>query len=61
MDKVIAKFKSFEDAEDADLDYYRKLSPSERMQKLFQILEPYWYDGQDSDRLKKVCRIIKPE
>ena len=37
MEPVIAKFRSFHEAEAATRDYYRQLSPSERLEILFQL------------------------
>jgi len=37
MQRVIAKFRTFREAEAATRDYYRNLSPSERLEILFQL------------------------
>lgn len=37
MAPVIAKFRTFREAEAATRDYYRRLSPAERLEILFQL------------------------
>jgi hypothetical protein len=37
MQPVLAKFRTFREAEEATREYYRKLSPGERLEILFQL------------------------
>lgn len=37
MEPVVAKFRTWHDAEEATLEYYRRLSPAERLEILFQL------------------------
>ena len=37
MQPVVAKFRTFREAETATRDYYRRLSPAERLEILFQL------------------------
>ncbi len=39
MVPIMAKLKSFEDAERADREYYRRLTPAERLEILFRLRE----------------------
>jgi hypothetical protein len=39
MQPVVAKFRSFDEAQAATRDYYRRLSPEERLEILFQLHE----------------------
>ena len=37
MQPIVAKFRTFREAEEATREYYRKLSPAERLEILFQL------------------------
>jgi hypothetical protein len=37
MKPIVAKFRTFPEAEAATRDYYRQLSPEERLEILFQL------------------------
>jgi hypothetical protein len=37
MKLVLAKFRTFHEADAATLEYYRRLSPAERLEILFQL------------------------
>ena len=61
MKKSVQIFKSFSEAESADKEYYRSLTPAERMRILLTLIA----QGRDrnanepSEGLKRVYRIIK--
>ena len=38
MEAIVAKFRTFREAEEATREYYRRLSPAERLEILFQLL-----------------------
>ena len=57
MDKVFRKFKSFEEAEEADRQYYLSLTPKERLEILGEII--WRANGETFPRLERVYRIIK--
>jgi hypothetical protein len=59
MKLVVAKFRSFEDAEQSDLEYYRRLSPIECLEILFQLRELAYGDEAVSGKLARVYRITK--
>ena len=54
MEKTVAKFRSFEEAEKADRDFYRKLTPQERLDILLEVLT-----HAPEQRLERVVRIAK--
>ena len=60
MEKTIRVFKSFEDAEAADKEYYRSLSPAERVEILLILRDQYSpYDDELTQGFERVCRIIE--
>ena len=54
MEKRAKKFRSFSEAEKADRDFYKKLTGTERLQILVQLL-----NHGPEHRLERVSRIIK--
>jgi hypothetical protein len=53
-------FSSFEEAEAADKEYYRSLSPAQRIDILLMLREHYSpYDDERTKGFKRVCRIIQ--
>lgn len=60
MEKVLHVFKSFEEAEAADRAYYRSLTPEERLQILFSLVEDYEAGLDESERrLQRVLRVVE--
>ena len=59
MEKVVRKFSSFEEADAADAEYYRKLTPEERVRIVCALMEQskIFYDDPP-EGLERVCRII---
>ena len=55
--REVKKFSSFAEAEESDRQFYRGLTPDERLQILFELVRR----GQDEaePRLERVCRIVK--
>jgi hypothetical protein len=54
----VAKFRSFQEAEEATRDYYLRLSPLERLEMLFQLRAlAHKEDDAASQRLARVYRI----
>ena len=61
MEKTIQVFHSFAEAEKANNDYYRSLSPATRVEILLE-LRARWQDrkpNEASEGFKRVYRIIK--
>ena len=54
VQKTVQKFKDFASAEKADRDFYKNLSPQERLEVLLQLNK-----HEPERRLERVYRIIK--
>lgn len=54
MEKTVTKFRTFEAAEKADRDFYRKLTPQERLEILLQLI-----NHAPEQRLERVYRVTK--
>ncbi|MBZ5516881.1 MAG: hypothetical protein LAN62_18940 [Acidobacteriia bacterium] len=60
MEPVIAKFRTHQEAREATLAYYRRLSPAERLEILFSLRAlARKEDDAPSAGLARVYRIIK--
>jgi hypothetical protein len=60
MKPVVAKFLTFEEAEASTREYYRSLSPQERLEILFQLREMAIEESDAaSGRLARVYRIAQ--
>jgi hypothetical protein len=60
MQAVVAKFRTFREAEAATRDYYRQLSPAERLEILFQLRAMAHKESDaTSGRLARVYRIAQ--
>jgi len=60
MVPVVAKFRTFEEADKADREYYRRLSAAERLEILFKLRElAHKEDHAASQRLARVYRITE--
>ncbi len=58
MEKAARIFHSFAEAEKADDEYYRSLTPEQRLGILFDVVQSQQPDEAEQ-RLERVCRIIK--
>ena len=54
MEKTMAKFRDFAEAEKSDREFYRKLSGQERLDILLQLSK-----HEPERRLERVYRVIK--
>lgn len=59
MEKKIQKFSSFEEAEKAEREYYRSLTPQQRIEILLELIARYRSNDESSERLERVYRIAK--
>jgi hypothetical protein len=60
MKPVVAKFRTFREADAATRDYYRRLSPEERLEILFQLRAiAHKESDATSGGLARVYRIAK--
>jgi hypothetical protein len=61
LDKTAVKvFSSFEEAEEADREYYRSLSPTERLDIVLLLREKCSsYSAELTRGFERVCRIVE--
>ena len=60
MKPVVAKFRTHQEAEQATREYYRRLTPAERLEILFQLRDMQLEgDHAASERLARVYRIAQ--
>lgn len=60
MQKIVRVYKSHEEAEAADLDYYRKLTPEQRLRILLKIIaDHHGSEYAPPSRLQRVCQITQ--
>ena len=59
IDPVVRKFSSFEEADKADREYYHSLTPQQRLEILYVLLERYRESYGGSERLERVCRLVE--
>ena len=60
MDRVVARFASFQEADEADRRYYRQLTPQQRLDLLLDMIAQH-HEGDDasSKGFERVYRIVK--
>ncbi|HEX2932777.1 MAG TPA: hypothetical protein VHV54_23810 [Candidatus Binatia bacterium] len=54
MEKVVRKFSSFDEADNADDEYYRTLSGDEKLQILLELIMPENFDAAVIERSARV-------
>ncbi|MBI1897536.1 MAG: hypothetical protein HYZ57_15865 [Acidobacteria bacterium] len=60
IEPVIRKFSSFEEAEQADREYYRSLTPERRLEILLELMESARQNANaPGEGLARVYRIVK--
>ena len=59
MDYTVRKFDSFEAAEKADREYYRSLTPEQRVEILLELVETY--SNASVEGFQRVYRFVKLE
>jgi len=60
MERTIRKFRSFAEAERADREYYRSLTPQQRLDILLELVATYTEGLDEAERgFKRVCRVVK--
>ena len=59
MEPVTRKFDSHAQAEAADRDFYRSLTPEQRLEILFDLVARYREEHGCSERLERVYRIVE--
>ena len=61
MERVVQKFRSFDEADDADYDYYRTLSGNEKLQILLELIMPENPNAAVIERSARVYPLSKHE
>ena len=59
MDYTVRKFDSFEAADKADREYYRSLTPEQRVEILLELVETY--SNASAKGFERVYRFVKLE
>ena len=59
MEKVVRVFSSHEEADRADDEYYRSLTPQQRLDIFLEILWRGRTHDEAGERLERVYRIVK--
>ena len=60
MEPIVAKFRTHQEAEEATRAYYRRLTPAQRLEILFQLRAfAHKEDDASSQRLARVYRIAQ--
>jgi hypothetical protein len=60
VERTIAIFRSFAEADEAEAEYYASLSPRERVDLLLDMIQRYTESsGEAANRLERVYRIVK--
>jgi uncharacterized protein YdeI (YjbR/CyaY-like superfamily) len=58
VEKIVKKFRTFAESEAADRDFYRSLTPEQRMEIFFEI-NSRGRGNEAEQRLERVCRVVK--
>jgi hypothetical protein len=61
MEKIVRKFRSFEEADNADYEYYRTLSGNEKLQLLLDLIMPENPDAATVERSARVHPLTEHE
>jgi hypothetical protein len=61
MEKVVRKFGSFEEADNADYEYYRSLSGNEKLQLLLDLIMPENPDAAIIERFARIHPLAEHE
>jgi hypothetical protein len=60
MERTVAKFSTQKAAEEADLEFYRSLTPQQRLDILLELIENSRREGDAAaERFERVYRIVK--
>ena len=59
MDKVVRVFDSHQAADDADDEYFRRLTPQKRLDIFLEVLWRGRNHDEAAERLERVYRIVK--
>jgi len=61
MNRAVKVYQSFEESDRADRDYYRSLTPEQRMRILFELNErmDWGRNGEPAEGFPRVYRVIE--
>ena len=59
MEKVVRIFRSFEEADEADREYFERLTPQQRLDIFLELLWRGRSGDEADERLERVYRIVK--
>lgn len=60
MEKLLKVFKSFEEAEQADDEYYASLTPQQRVDLLLDLIAAHRESlGETASRFERVYRVVE--
>lgn len=60
MDRVVKVLRSFEEADEADDQFYAELAPQERLEMLLELIDRHRSElGETASRLARVYRITE--
>ena len=60
MDRVVQIFRSFEDADEADEQFYADLTPEQRLDILLELIERHRSSlGEAAKRFERVHRLVE--
>jgi hypothetical protein len=60
MDKVLRAFRSFDEADRADEQYYAALTPQERVEILLDLIAKHRESlGEAAERFERVYRVVE--
>jgi hypothetical protein len=59
VEPVVQRFDNHADSAAADREYYRNLTPNQRLAILFELIQRYREDHGCSERLERVYRIVE--
>ena len=62
VDSAIRRFDSFDEADEADVEYYALLTPQERLEILFDLSAMFRDTlSENSERFERVYRVVELE
>ena len=62
MDSTIQRFDSLSEADEAEAEYYARLTPEQRLEILFELIAMHTDSiDEDSQRLERVYRVTELE
>jgi hypothetical protein len=60
VERVVQVFRSLEEADRADDQYYADLTPAERLEILLDLVERYRSSlGEAAEPIERVCRVVE--